>query len=207
MRTSTCPTTIPRCVPWNIFQIGGVTPDQLAYLQIPGVQEGSTIEQMLSGSISGDLGRYGIKLPTANDGLAFALGAEYRSERSELRPDAAYQTNDLFGQGAPTLDTIGGFDVFEAVRRIARADPAGPAAGAGAVGRNRLPLVRLQPRLRHRQLQARSRLGAGRQRPPARQLSACSALAERAGAVPAAARPAERHHRSVRGRSDQCDDG
>ena len=103
----------PACVPWNIFNINGVTPQQLAYIQIPGVMQGSTTEQVLSGSISGDLGRYGLKLPTANDGLAFAVGAEYRSERSELRPDASYQTNDLSGQGAPTLDTIGGFDVKE----------------------------------------------------------------------------------------------
>ncbi len=103
----------PACVPWNIYQAGGVTPQQLAYLQIPGVMEGSTTEEVLSGSISGDLGRYGLKLPTANDGLAFAVGAEYRSERSELRPDAAYQSNDLFGQGAPTLPTTGGFDVRE----------------------------------------------------------------------------------------------
>jgi iron complex outermembrane recepter protein len=103
----------PACVPWNIFQIGGVTPAQLAYLQIPGVMEGSTTEQILSGSISGDLDRYGVKLPTATDGLAFAFGAEYRSERSELRPDASYQINDLFGQGAPTLPTNGGFDVKE----------------------------------------------------------------------------------------------
>ncbi len=35
----------PACVPWNIFQLGGVTPDQLAYLQIPGVMEGQTTEQ------------------------------------------------------------------------------------------------------------------------------------------------------------------
>ena len=103
----------PACVPWNIFNINSVTPQQLAYIQIPGVMEGSTTEQVLSGSISGDLGQYGVKLPTATDGLAFAVGAEYRSERSELRPDASYQTNDLSGQGAPTLDTIGGFDVKE----------------------------------------------------------------------------------------------
>jgi iron complex outermembrane receptor protein len=103
----------PACVPWNIFNYNSVTPDQLAYLQIPAVMQGSTTEQVLSGSVSGDLGQYGIKLPTASDGLAFAVGAEYRSERSELRPDASYQTNDLAGQGAPTLDTIGGFDVKE----------------------------------------------------------------------------------------------
>ncbi|MBM0103525.1 TonB-dependent receptor [Steroidobacter sp. S1-65] len=103
----------PACVPYNIFQLGGVTPEQLAYLQIPGFSSGGTTEQILSGSVAADLGHYGIKLPTANDGLGFAIGAEYRSERSELRADAAYQTNDLAGQGAPTLDTTGSFDVRE----------------------------------------------------------------------------------------------
>ena len=103
----------PACVPWNIFQAGGVTPDQVAYLAIPGLQEGATTEQILSGSIAADLGQYGIKLPTATDGIGFAFGAEYRSEKSELRTDANFQANDLAGQGAPTLDTIGSFDVKE----------------------------------------------------------------------------------------------
>ena len=82
----------PNCVPYQIFGVGGVTPEQLAYLQIPGLSEGETVEQILSGSVSGDLGQYGVKLPTANDGLGVAFGAEYRSERSELRTDANYQT-------------------------------------------------------------------------------------------------------------------
>ena len=103
----------PTCVPYAIFGVGSVTPDQLAYLQVPGLTEGETVEQILSGSISGDLGQYGLKLPTANDGLAIAFGAEYRSERSDLRADEAFQTGDLAGQGAPTLDTTGQFDVKE----------------------------------------------------------------------------------------------
>ncbi len=103
----------PNCVPYAIFGVGSVTPEQLAYLQIPGLSEGETVEQILSGSISGDLGQYGLKLPTANDGLGVAFGAEYRSERSELRTDANFQTNDLAGQGAPTLDTFGDFNVKE----------------------------------------------------------------------------------------------
>ncbi|HEX2493111.1 MAG TPA: TonB-dependent receptor [Steroidobacter sp.] len=103
----------PRCVPWNIYQLGAVTPEQLAYLQVPGVSEGSTTEAVMSGSVSADLGQYGIKLPSATDGLGLALGAEYRSEESELRTDLAYQTGDLAGQGAPVLDTVGAFDVRE----------------------------------------------------------------------------------------------
>lgn len=103
----------PACVPWNIFQLNGVTQDALNYIQVPGLQEGSTIEQIVSGSIAGDLGQYGIKLPTATDGLGVAFGAEYRSEESELKPDLAFQNNDLAGQGAPTLDTVGSFSVKE----------------------------------------------------------------------------------------------
>ncbi len=103
----------PNCVPYAIFGAGSVTPQQLAYLQIPGLSSGETVEQILSGSVSGDLGQYGLKLPTAKDGLGVAFGAEYRSERSELRTDEAFQTNDLAGQGAPTLDTFGSFDVKE----------------------------------------------------------------------------------------------
>ena len=103
----------PNCVPYAIFGVGTVTPQQLAYLQIPGLSEGETVEQVLSGSVSGDLGQYGIKLPTATDGLGVAIGAEYRSEHSELRVDENFQINDLAGQGAPTLDTFGTFDVRE----------------------------------------------------------------------------------------------
>lgn len=103
----------PRCVPWNIFSLNGVTPDQLAYLQVPGISTGSTTETVLSGSVAADLGQYGIKLPTAADGLGVAFGAEYRSEESELRTDLSFQTGDLAGQGAPTLDTVGSFDVRE----------------------------------------------------------------------------------------------
>ena len=104
----------PACVPYDIFKAsGGVTPEQLAYLQIPGLSEGETVEQVLSGSISADLGRYGLQLPTATDGVGIAFGAEYRSERSDLRTDRAYQTGDLAGQGAPTLNTSGFFDVRE----------------------------------------------------------------------------------------------
>jgi iron complex outermembrane receptor protein len=104
----------PACVPYDIFKAsGGVTPDQLAYLQIPGLSEGETVEQVLSGSVSADLGRYGLQLPTATDGVGIAFGAEYRSERSDLRTDRAFQTGDLAGQGAPTLNTNGTFDVRE----------------------------------------------------------------------------------------------
>ncbi|MGH8178769.1 MAG: TonB-dependent receptor domain-containing protein [Steroidobacter sp.] len=104
---------IPTCVPYNIFTPGGVTPAALNYVQIPGFQQGSTTEQILSGAITADLGQYGVQLPWASDGLGMAFGAEYRSEESDLRNDVGFLTNDLSGQGGATLNTAGRYDVRE----------------------------------------------------------------------------------------------
>jgi iron complex outermembrane receptor protein len=101
------------CVPYNIFTPDAVTPAALNYVQIPGFQQGSTTEQILSGAITTDLGQYGVKLPWAADGLGMAFGAEYRSEESDLRNDVAFLTGDLSGQGGATLDTSGSYDVKE----------------------------------------------------------------------------------------------
>jgi outer membrane receptor protein involved in Fe transport len=101
------------CVPYNIFQPGGVTQAALGYVSTPGFQQGETNEQILSGAITGDLGVYGVKMPWASDGLGIAVGAEYRRESSELRTDIAFQTGDLAGQGGATIGTTGAFDVRE----------------------------------------------------------------------------------------------
>ena len=103
----------PACVPYNIFTPDGVTPAALNYVQIPGFQQGSTTEQILSGAITADLGQYGVQLPWASDGLGMAFGAEYRSEESVLRNDVGFLTGDLSGQGGATLDTSGSYDVSE----------------------------------------------------------------------------------------------
>jgi iron complex outermembrane recepter protein len=103
----------PGCVPWNIFQVGGVTPAAAAYLNVPGLQEGATTERVVDANVTGDLGKMGVKLPTAHDGLAVSFGTEYRSEQTELQPDLEYITNDLAGQGSPTLPTSGAFHVWD----------------------------------------------------------------------------------------------
>src|SRR2546430_14619920 len=105
----------PGCVPWNIFSNigGGVSPGAVNYISTPGESKGGTTERVWDGAITGDLGKQGIKLPTAHDGLGVSFGAEYRQESSELDPDVTYQINDLAGQGAPTLPTIGNLHVTE----------------------------------------------------------------------------------------------
>lgn len=107
--------TDPNCVPYNIWRLGGVTPEALAYVQTPGFQKGYTSTGATGVSVSGDLTDYGIKSPMASSGLGFAVGVERRVEKMELSTDAAFSTGDLAGQGGPTIGVGGQYavnDVF-----------------------------------------------------------------------------------------------
>src|SRR5690606_631361 len=97
--------TDPNCVPWNIFQIGGVTPEALEYLQTPGLIRAEAEQQVAHADVTGDLTRY-VKLPTAETGLGINVGLEWREEQTEFRPDAAFTAGDLAGQGGATLPTV-----------------------------------------------------------------------------------------------------
>lgn len=98
------------CVPYNVWQLDGVTQDQIDYLQIPLIQQGQTTERIVNASFTGDLRRYGLKLPTAETGLLVNVGAEWRQEKSELTPDAALLSGDGAGQGGPTTAIAGGYE-------------------------------------------------------------------------------------------------
>ncbi len=105
--------TDPNCVPYNIFSIGGVTPEALAYLQIPLVQTGTTAQQVVTGAITGDLGEMGGVSPLAESPIAVAFGLEYRRDELNTVTDTAFATGDGAGQGGPTLGLSGVTDVFE----------------------------------------------------------------------------------------------
>jgi outer membrane receptor protein involved in Fe transport len=102
----------PECVPWNIFQPGGVTQEALDYLQVPGIIRAQATQRVLNANVTGDLSEY-VRLPSAGGGLVVNVGAEYRHEETEFNPDLAFQTGDLAGQGAPTLPLAGQFHVRE----------------------------------------------------------------------------------------------
>jgi outer membrane receptor protein involved in Fe transport len=108
----------PNCVPWNIFQPGGVTPEALAYLDTPGFQRGYNEEQVASASITGQLGQLGVQSPWAQDGVGINVGVEYRKETLDLNTDLEYQTGDLAGQGAATLPVHGSYRVYEAFAEL-----------------------------------------------------------------------------------------
>jgi outer membrane receptor protein involved in Fe transport len=103
----------PPCVPYNIWSLGGVNPASLAYLSTPGFQKGYTEQKVQGINLSADLGEYGMKLPSAKNGIGVAFGFEHRQERLSLDTDTAFSTGDLAGQGGPTIGLGGGFNVKE----------------------------------------------------------------------------------------------
>ncbi len=95
------------CVPWNIWQPGGVTNQAINYLAIPLVSNARITQQLISGNVTGDLGKYGAQLPSAKSGLRVNLGAEWREVTSNFSPDAEFISGDAAGAGSPTLPTAG----------------------------------------------------------------------------------------------------
>ena len=91
------------CVPWNIFQDGRVTPAALAYLYSNGTGSGNTTLRTAHADITGELGEYGVKLPTANEGFGMNVGFEHRNENVQFAPDSIEQTGQLAGFGGAAV--------------------------------------------------------------------------------------------------------
>jgi outer membrane receptor protein involved in Fe transport len=102
------------CVPLDIFNgFGSITPTMLSYVGFQDFETGYTDERVLSGSINGDLGAWGIQSPWAKSPVAVALGAEYRAEDLELNTGYGYQHADEYGTGKILPVPQSGFNVTE----------------------------------------------------------------------------------------------
>ncbi len=108
--TSTPITFAPgECVPLNILGNGSPSPEAAAWVSAT-LHELARLEQYVaSASISGDTGAF-FNLPGGPVG--FAIGAEYRKEKSLFVPDPLRQAGLLASYGASTVDR-GSFDVKE----------------------------------------------------------------------------------------------
>lgn len=101
----------PACVPINVFQAGGLTGTQASYLYAPTRTWGRYALNVISGSISGDLGKIGITSPWAKDGVGIVLGGEHRRE-------TLYFTGDEVAKQAGTQDSDGIIAVNEGFGEI-----------------------------------------------------------------------------------------
>ena len=118
--------TDPNCVPYNLFQVGGVTAAALKYLQAPTFSGGNIIEQVANFNIVGSLPE-GMKSPMANDKIGLSFGGEYRREHLDSYSDVPQASGDVNGNGAAKPPVNGGYDVYE------------------LYGEARIPLVQDQP--------------------------------------------------------------
>lgn len=91
----------PLCVPYNIFQPGGVTQEAINYLSVPNTTEGDLSQQILSGVVTLSGAEYGFQTPWAQEGIGLAVGAEYRKDTLQIRNDLQNLTGDISGTGAP----------------------------------------------------------------------------------------------------------
>lgn len=105
--------TDPACVPYNVFQTGGVSQAALDYLQIPLFSRGQNTEQVANASVTWLGGEYGLTSPFANEGFAINFGGEYRKETLNFEVDTNFLTGEGAGQGGPTTPTAGNLNVKE----------------------------------------------------------------------------------------------
>ena len=108
-----CITTAPGCVPYNIFQDGGVTQAALNYLYELGTAQGASTLRTLHADVTGKLGDYGIKSPLASEGLAVNIGFEHRNDHEVLQPDSAEESGLLSGFGSAVAPIDASISVAE----------------------------------------------------------------------------------------------
>jgi outer membrane receptor protein involved in Fe transport len=124
LQVTTGPTGAPvcvsggQCVPWNIFQTGGVTQAALNYLETPGTAEGNNTEQIEHIDVTGDLGKYGVKSPLANESLAANVGGEHRMDSVTFSPDGAELAGDLAGFSGASVPINAHYDINEAFAEL-----------------------------------------------------------------------------------------
>lgn len=112
--TSVINGTDKACVPYNIFTQGAVTPNQVAYLNSRGTSYGTIAETIVEADITGDLGRYGVKSPWAEDGVGVSVGAVDRRQKYTYAPDENELSNDLSGFGGASTAVDASLGVTEA---------------------------------------------------------------------------------------------
>jgi outer membrane receptor protein involved in Fe transport len=86
--------TDPACVPYNVWIPNGVTPEALAYLQVPALERATLSQQIVGGTVATDLGKYSVRSPWAKKGVEIALGLERRVEKLDFEPDVTIASGD-----------------------------------------------------------------------------------------------------------------
>ncbi|MGH8177661.1 MAG: TonB-dependent receptor domain-containing protein [Steroidobacter sp.] len=103
--------TDANCIPYNPFDIGGVTNEALNYIQAPGLQQGVIDQNVALAVVTGDLGTIGGQLPWADESIKVAFGIENRRDKLQNTPDDLQANNLLSGAGGATIGIEGSTNV------------------------------------------------------------------------------------------------
>jgi outer membrane receptor protein involved in Fe transport len=106
------------CVPWNIWTSHGVTAAALNFLTVPEQTQAYSTEYVGNGSITGDLGKFGLKTPFADNGLQINIGSEWREDSASFLPDYVSQQGIAAGGGGATPPVTGQISVWEAFTEL-----------------------------------------------------------------------------------------
>ena len=101
------------CVPYNLWQEGGVTQEQLDWFGQTYNENGQTDQEVLSAYVQGSLGDYGFASPLASGGVEVVIGLEHREETLSYLPSDNAQAGEVGGLGAALVPVVGGYDVDE----------------------------------------------------------------------------------------------
>src|SRR4029079_1361643 len=107
------------CVPWDVFAVGEVTPQSVAYLSIPPSMRGSFKQRIASVNATVDLARWGVRSPWSDGSPAINVGAEFRNDFVDFDPDEFSQTGDVAGfapQVFPIRGSINSKEIFGEAR-------------------------------------------------------------------------------------------
>jgi outer membrane receptor protein involved in Fe transport len=96
----------PGCVAVNPFGAGNITEDAADWIRLNFADSTVFRRTVVNGTINGTL----MEMPAGD--MGFALGAEYRKDKSSYRPDQAKQSGDILGFNAQQ-PISGSFDVKE----------------------------------------------------------------------------------------------
>jgi outer membrane receptor protein involved in Fe transport len=108
---NTCLSGNALCVPLNVFgPDGSISQGAAAFVSAPSTTSRDTSLLQVNGLISGDMG---VTIPWATEGVAFALGGDYRKWTAAVNPDALSEAGLLGGGGGPTPRVAGAYSVQE----------------------------------------------------------------------------------------------
>lgn len=101
---------VDSCLPYLVFQYGGVTPEAAAQMAGAAIATGYTTQKVLNAFVTGETG---YTVPGHSLPIAAVLGLEKRDVYFDRTVDTIYAEGALSGQGGPTLDLAGGYKVEE----------------------------------------------------------------------------------------------